>query len=168
MTPAPSQELLPSEGLPSLAAVLHRAASSRLARATAAGSISLAVLLVACVPANAPATAETLVNPFIGTQNFGNTFPGAALPFGMVQVSPDNGGQAGYDYDHTRIDGFSHTHLSGVGCGALGEVPRDADDGRGQLRPTRRATARTPPRHRAGAPRLLPASTSPSTASAPS
>ena len=62
------------------------------------------------------------MNPFIGTQDFGNTFPGAALPFGMVQLSPDNGGQAGYDHDNTRIDGFSHTHLSGVGCGALGEV----------------------------------------------
>ena len=62
------------------------------------------------------------MNPFIGTKDYGNTFPGAALPFGMVQLSPDNGGQAGYDYDDTRIDGFSHTHLSGVGCGALGEV----------------------------------------------
>ena len=62
------------------------------------------------------------MNPFIGTQDYGNTFPGAALPFGMVQLSPDNGGQAGYDHDNTRIDGFSHTHLSGVGCGALGEV----------------------------------------------
>ena len=41
----------------------------------------------------------------------------------MVQVSPDNGGQAGYDYDNTRIYGFSQTHLSGVGCGALGELP---------------------------------------------
>ena len=62
------------------------------------------------------------MNPFIGTQDYGNTFPGAAMPFGMVQLSPDNGGQAGYDHDNTRIDGFSHTHLSGVGCGALGEV----------------------------------------------
>ena len=94
----------------------------RLARATAACSISLAALLLACVPAKAPATPESLVNPFIGTQDYGNTFPGAALPFGMVQLSPDNGGQAGYDHDNTRIDGFSHTHLSGVGCGALGEV----------------------------------------------
>jgi predicted alpha-1,2-mannosidase len=102
--------------------VLSRAASSRLARATAALSIGLSALLLACVPAQAPATPESLVNPFIGTQDYGNTFPGAALPFGMVQLSPDNGGQAGYDHDNTRIDGFSHTHLSGVGCGALGEV----------------------------------------------
>jgi predicted alpha-1,2-mannosidase len=85
-------------------------------------SIGLAALLVACNPAEAPAAPELLVNPFIGTQDYGNTFPGAALPFGMVQLSPDNGGQAGYDHDNTRIDGFSHTHLSGVGCGALGEV----------------------------------------------
>jgi putative alpha-1,2-mannosidase len=87
--------------------------------------LGLAALLVARMPSDAPATPESplaLVNPFIGTMDFGNTFPGAALPFGMVQLSPDNGGQAGYDYDNTRIDGFSHTHLSGVGCGALGEV----------------------------------------------
>ncbi|MEO8687358.1 MAG: GH92 family glycosyl hydrolase [Solirubrobacteraceae bacterium] len=94
-------------------------------RVTAAWSIVVAALLIACIPADAPATPDSplaLVNPFIGTQDYGNTFPGAALPFGMVQLSPDNGGQAGYDHDNTRIDGFSHTHLSGVGCGALGEV----------------------------------------------
>ena len=67
------------------AAVLRRAAPShRLARATAACSIGLAALLIACVPAKAPAAPELLVNPFIGTQDYGNTFPGAALPFGMV------------------------------------------------------------------------------------
>jgi predicted alpha-1,2-mannosidase len=86
-------------------------------------SIGLVALLVARMPADAPATLDSsLVNPFIGTMDYGNTFPGAALPFGMVQLSPDNGGTAGYDYDNPRIDGFSHTHLSGVGCGALGEV----------------------------------------------
>src|SRR3954452_22928353 len=88
-------------------------------------SIGLVLGLVASDPATAPATSESplsLVNPLIGTQDSGNTFPGAALPFGMVQLSPDNGAVAGYDHDNTRIDGFSHTHLSGVGCGALGEV----------------------------------------------
>src|SRR3954453_12067855 len=88
-------------------------------------SIGLAWGLVASHPAKAPANPESplsLVNPFIGTQDSGNTFPDAALPFGMVQLSPDNGAVAGYDHDNTRIDGFSHTHLSGVGCGALGEV----------------------------------------------
>ncbi|ATB38525.1 alpha-1,2-mannosidase [Cystobacter fuscus] len=63
------------------------------------------------------------VNPFIGTQNFGNTFPGASAPFGMVQVSPDTGGQGGYDYQQDSIYGFSQTHLSGVGCGVMGELP---------------------------------------------
>jgi predicted alpha-1,2-mannosidase len=65
----------------------------------------------------------TLVNPFIGTENFGNTFPGASMPFGMVQVSPDNGGQGGYDYSRNYLYGFSQTHLSGVGCGVVGELP---------------------------------------------
>jgi predicted alpha-1,2-mannosidase len=64
-----------------------------------------------------------LVNPFVGTQNFGNTFPGASAPFGMVQVSPDTGGQGGYDYLQNSMYGFSQTHLSGVGCGVAGELP---------------------------------------------
>ena len=67
------------------------------------------------------------VNPFIGTGGhkgigFGNTFPGAAYPFGMIQLSPDNGGQgweycSGYHYPDSIIAGFSHTHLSGTGVG---------------------------------------------------
>jgi predicted alpha-1,2-mannosidase len=85
----------------------------------------LATLALAGVPGVAAAAADptTEVNPFIGTENFGNTFPGASLPFGMVQVSPDNGGQGGYDYSRNYIYGFSQTHLSGVGCGVLGELP---------------------------------------------
>jgi len=42
-----------------------------------------------------------LVNPFIGTENDGNTYPGAAVPFGMVQFSPDTGHNTGYDYSRT-------------------------------------------------------------------
>lgn len=59
------------------------------------------------------------VNPFIGTDKEGNTFPGACLPFGMVQLSPDNGfrGVKAYNYSKTSILGFSHTHLSGTGSG---------------------------------------------------
>jgi predicted alpha-1,2-mannosidase len=72
--------------------------------------------------AAAPAPVD-LVHPFVGTQNFGNTFPGASAPFGMVQVSPDTGGQGGYDYQQSSIYGFSQTHLSGVGCGVAGELP---------------------------------------------
>ena len=63
------------------------------------------------------------VNSFVGTQNFGNTFPGASAPFGMVQVSPDTGGQGGYDYTKSAMYGFSQTHLSGVGCEVMGELP---------------------------------------------
>ncbi|MFF3517132.1 GH92 family glycosyl hydrolase [Streptomyces sp. NPDC002573] len=64
-----------------------------------------------------------LVNPFIGTQNEGNTFPGAAVPFGMVQLSPDTGHNTGYDYTQHRIRGFSLVHLSGVGCAIGGDLP---------------------------------------------
>jgi predicted alpha-1,2-mannosidase len=64
-----------------------------------------------------------LVNPFIGTQNEGNTFPGAAVPFGMVQLSPDTGHMTGYDYAQSRIRGFSLVHLSGVGCRIGGDLP---------------------------------------------
>jgi predicted alpha-1,2-mannosidase len=94
-------------------------------RAPLACGLAVLALLALEQPAEAPAITDSPsadVNPFIGTLDHGNTFPGAALPFGMVQLSPDNGATAGYDYDNVRIDGFSHTHLSGVGCGALGEV----------------------------------------------
>ena len=64
-----------------------------------------------------------LVNPFIGTQNEGNTYPGAAVPFGMVQFSPDTGHNTGYDYDQNHIRGFTAVHLSGVGCGLGGDLP---------------------------------------------
>ncbi|MGW2366952.1 GH92 family glycosyl hydrolase [Streptomyces sp. NPDC001667] len=64
-----------------------------------------------------------LVNPFIGTQNEGNTFPGAAVPFGMVQLSPDTGHSTGYDYKDGHIRGFSAVHLSGVGCRIGGDLP---------------------------------------------
>lgn len=77
-------------------------------------------------PTAASAEPEDLtayVNSFVGTQNFGNTFPGASAPFGMVQVSPDTGGQGGYDYTRNRMYGFSQTHLSGVGCEVMGELP---------------------------------------------
>ncbi|MEU2021716.1 GH92 family glycosyl hydrolase [Streptomyces sp. NPDC016469] len=64
-----------------------------------------------------------LVNPFIGTQNEGNTYPGASVPFGMVQLSPDTGHNTGYDYGENHIRGFSAVHLSGVGCGLGGDLP---------------------------------------------
>ncbi|MFI0960013.1 GH92 family glycosyl hydrolase [Streptomyces sp. NPDC021080] len=64
-----------------------------------------------------------LVNPFIGTQSEGNTYPGAAVPFGMVQFSPDTGHNTGYDHSQNHVRGFSLVHLSGVGCGIGGDLP---------------------------------------------
>ena len=77
------------------------------------------------------------VNPLIGTQKMGHTFPGATVPFGSVQLSPDTdqqphniGGKynpdayrycAGYQYDDASIVGFSHTHFSGTGHSDLGD-----------------------------------------------
>lgn len=69
---------------------------------------------------NADPDLLTYVNPFIGTGGHGHTFPGATLPFGMVQLSPDTrmegwDGCGGYHYSDSIIHGFSHTHLSGTG-----------------------------------------------------
>ena len=68
-----------------------------------------------------------LVNPFIGTGGHGHTYPGATVPFGMVQVSPDNGISSwdwcsGYHYQDSIIAGFSHLHLSGTGIGDLADI----------------------------------------------
>ncbi len=76
---------------------------------------------------SAPKTITDYVDPFIGTGGHGHTFPGAVLPFGMVQLSPDNGTQgwdwcSGYHYSDSVIVGFSHTHLSGTGIGDLLDV----------------------------------------------
>jgi predicted alpha-1,2-mannosidase len=67
------------------------------------------------------------VSPFIGTDGTGHTFPGACLPFGMVQPSPDNTDKgwdytSGYQYKNPEILGFSQTHLSGTGINDLGDV----------------------------------------------
>jgi len=67
------------------------------------------------------------VNPFIGTGFHGHTFPGATVPFGMVQLSPDThimswDACSGYHNQDSVIYGFSHTHLSGTGIGDMGEI----------------------------------------------
>ncbi len=67
------------------------------------------------------------VNPFIGTGGHGHTFPGATMPFGMMQLSPDTrldgwDGCSGYHYSDNYIYGFSHTHLSGTGVSDYGDV----------------------------------------------
>ena len=97
-----------------------------------------ALLLAACGASFGAAAATTqgaeayaAVDPFIGTGGDGHTFPGAVVPFGMVQLSPDTqikprkeayGWAAGYRYDDHTIVGFSHTHVSGTGHSDLGDV----------------------------------------------
>ncbi|MEY2739147.1 MAG: hypothetical protein RL259_1056 [Bacteroidota bacterium] len=68
------------------------------------------------------------VNPFIGTGGHGHTFPGATVPYGMVQLSPDTridgswDGCGGYHYSDSTIYGFSHTHLNGTGVSDYGDI----------------------------------------------
>ena len=95
-----------------------------LAALALAGGGALAVAPAAqAAPASPVADPASYVNPFIGTQDEGNTYPGATVPFGMVQLSPDTGHNTGYDYTQSSIRGFSQVHLSGVGCGLGGFVP---------------------------------------------
>lgn len=91
---------------------------------------ALLALATACSPSRPTAAEDDFsqyVNPFIGTDFTGNTYPGAQVPFGMVQLSPDNGlggwdRIAGYFYPDSTIAGFSHTHLSGTGAGDLYDI----------------------------------------------
>src|ERR1035437_10077060 len=67
------------------------------------------------------------VNPFIGTAEHGHVYPGATVPFGMVQLSPDTrdstwDGCSGYHYSDDSVLGFSHNHLTGTGCPDLGNL----------------------------------------------
>ena len=86
--------------------------------------------LAACSPEKKLETTADFaqyVNPMIGTDFTGNTYPGAQAPYGMVQLSPDNGLPgwdriSGYFYPDTTIAGFSHTHLSGTGAGDLYDI----------------------------------------------
>ncbi|MAT90074.1 MAG: glycosyl hydrolase family 92 [Flavobacteriaceae bacterium] len=90
-------------------------------------------LLLSCsekethTPAQKDASLTAYVNPFIGTGGHGHTYPGATLPFGMMQLSPDTrldgwDGCSGYHYSDSYIYGFSHTHLSGTGVSDYGDV----------------------------------------------
>ncbi len=105
----------------------------RWARSAGLGVACLLVVTVAAAnapPAPGPASPPDLsvhVNPFIGTDGHGHTYPGATLPFGMVQLSPDTrleGWDAcsGYHWTDTVIHGFSHTHLSGTGIADYADI----------------------------------------------
>src|SRR2546430_14063639 len=85
----------------------------------------VALLLALAAPTRADLA--DFVNPFAGTSGGGQTFPGASVPFGMVQNSPDTTGPApadsGYRYEDPRIRGFSLVHLSGPGVPRAGDLP---------------------------------------------
>ena len=90
------------------------------------------LILSSCVqekiaPAKNDKTLISYVNPFIGTGGHGHTYPGATMPFGMMQLSPDTrlegwDGCSGYHYSDNEIYGFSHTHLSGTGVSDYGDI----------------------------------------------
>ncbi len=91
---------------------------------------ALFLLSLWCSAQQALNPARDLVNPFIGTGGHGHTFPGACVPNGLVQLSPDTrtdgyndwDGASGYHYSDSVIHGFSHTHLSGTGVSDLCDV----------------------------------------------
>ena len=93
-------------------------------------SFVITLLVIACASSSSDVKKTSyadLVNPLIGTDFTGNTYPGAQAPFGMVQLSPDNGLPgwdriSGYFYPDSTIAGFSHTHLSGTGAGDLYDI----------------------------------------------
>src|ERR1700742_5097388 len=101
-----------------------------LARRKVALSLTFAAFLF--VPSNFAASLVDQINPLVGASTSaalgeGKTFPGAATPYGLVQLSPDTitGGDngPGYSYEHKSIEGFSFTHMSGVGWfGDLGNL----------------------------------------------
>ena len=75
----------------------------------------------------APADYTQYVNPFIGNADNGHTFPGACVPFGLIQASPETGNDSwrycsGFNYEDDSIMGFAQTHLNGTGCSDLGDI----------------------------------------------
>lgn len=84
-------------------------------------------MLGACTSSSIEKDYASYVNPFIGTGGHGHTFPGAVVPNGMIQPSPDTridgwDASSGYYYADSLINGFSHTHLSGTGCADYGDI----------------------------------------------
>lgn len=124
--PIPSSPVLPSRP----AARRWRAGLAAVLVAGACAAFCAGPVLAA--PAgDAGQRAYRAVDPFIGTGGEGHTYPGATVPFGMVQLSPDTeikprkeayGWAAGYRHGDPTIVGFSHTHFSGTGHSDLGDV----------------------------------------------
>lgn len=111
--------------------------------------LRLALLASLSLLAASPVLAQTAtpyesVDPFIGTGGDGHTFPGAVVPFGMVQLSPDTdilpfkqsyARAAGYRFGDPTILGFSHTHFSGAGHSDLGDILLTPISGEAKLEP---------------------------------
>src|SRR5258707_15588279 len=90
--------------------------------------LSLSQMLSLSLCLGVPALAQSgglydAVDPVIGSSNEGNTFPGASLPFGMMQWSPQTNAKGYYFYGEKKISGFSLTHLSGRGGPIFADVP---------------------------------------------
>ena len=104
--------------------------------------LSIATLLVtACNNKSNNKQSVDYVNPMVGTDFHGHTFPGALLPFGSVQLSPDTrldgwDGCSGYHYSDSVVYGFTHTHLSGTGCSDYGDVLLMPFEGEGSVKNT--------------------------------
>ncbi|MFC5045567.1 GH92 family glycosyl hydrolase [Aquimarina hainanensis] len=94
--------------------------------------LGIAAIMLSCTTDKVTAPVQSTnhlsyVDPFIGTGGHGHTYPGATIPFGMLQVSPDNGISkwdwcSGYHYSDSLAIGFSHLHLSGTGIGDLADI----------------------------------------------
>lgn len=90
-------------------------------------SVLFSLILIAGAYCQSEKIPIDYINPMIGTGFHGHTYPGATVPFGAVQLSPDTrrgnwDACSGYHHDDTTIFGFSHTHLSGTGCLDLGDI----------------------------------------------
>lgn len=81
------------------------------------------IISIAAFGQSGSPTPYDAVDPFIGTAADGNTFPGATLPFGMMQWGPDTKSDGWYHYADKSIRGFSLTHISGAGCPIYADVP---------------------------------------------
>ena len=133
----------------------------------------------------APGEPYDYANPMIGTGGEGHTYPGATVPFGLVQLSPDTSNRiykgnfteccypwaAGYRYEDKVILGFSHTHFSGTGHSDFGDILIMPTTGALNLQAGSDTEAGLPlalqPRRRSGAAGLLRRQPAATTASAP-
>jgi len=117
----------PSFSLPHTMICFGLATTLALGGLSACAQAAPVVSVVSGVAASVVSGTAADVNPLVGTAEHGHTYPGATVPFGLVQLSPDTrtqgwDGVSGYHYSDNAILGFSHTHLMGTGVGALGDI----------------------------------------------